>query len=113
MDYDVPARAAGLIAVAEELAGEFSLRPLLEQILRRCTELLGCDAGSICSVDEAAGIYRKEADIGVACNSGAVYPLTEGMTGRWWPAGRRSGSPATTTCPAATWRPSRGPPCAA
>jgi GAF domain-containing protein len=81
VDNDVPARAAGLIAVAEELAGEFSLRPLLEQILRRCTELLGCDAGSICSVDEAAGVYRKEADIGVACNSGAVYPLTEGMTG--------------------------------
>src|ERR1700742_1887301 len=78
---DVAARAAGLIAVAEELAGEFSLRPLLEQILRRCTELLGCDAGSICSVDEAAGVYHKEADIGVACNSGAVYPLTEGMTG--------------------------------
>jgi len=75
------ARAAGLIAVAEELAGEFSLRPLLEQILRRCTELLGCDAGSICSVDEAAGVYRKEADIGVACQSGAVFPLTEGMTG--------------------------------
>jgi signal transduction histidine kinase/DNA-binding NarL/FixJ family response regulator len=81
VDNDVPARAAGLIAVAEELAGEFSLRPLLEQILRRCTELLGCDAGSICSVDEAAGVYRKEADIGVACNSGAIYPLTEGMTG--------------------------------
>jgi signal transduction histidine kinase/DNA-binding NarL/FixJ family response regulator len=75
------ARAAGLIAVAEDLAGEFSLRPLLERILRRCTELLGCDAGSICSVDEAAGTYRKEADIGVACQSGQVFPLTEGMTG--------------------------------
>ncbi|HEY6499650.1 MAG TPA: GAF domain-containing protein [Streptosporangiaceae bacterium] len=81
MGNDAAARAAGLIAVAEELAGEFALRPLLEQILRRCTELLGCDAGSICSVDEAAGVYRKEADIGVACNSGAIYPLTEGMTG--------------------------------
>jgi signal transduction histidine kinase/DNA-binding NarL/FixJ family response regulator len=80
-DDGLTARAAGLIAVAEELAGEFSLRPLLEQILRRCTELLGCDAGSICSVDEAAGVYRKEADIGVACQSGAVFPLTEGMTG--------------------------------
>lgn len=80
-DDGLAARAAGLIAVAEELAGEFSLRPLLEQILRRCTELLGCDAGSICSVDEAAGVYRKEADIGVACQSGAVFPLTEGMTG--------------------------------
>jgi signal transduction histidine kinase/DNA-binding NarL/FixJ family response regulator len=75
------ARAAGLIAVAEDLAGEFSLRPLLERILRRCTELLGCDAGSICSVDEAAGTYRKEADIGVACQSGQIFPLTEGMTG--------------------------------
>jgi signal transduction histidine kinase/DNA-binding NarL/FixJ family response regulator len=77
----VAARAAGLIAVAEDLAGEFSLRPLLERILRRCTELLGCQAGSICSVDEAAGTYRKEADIGVACQSGQVFPLTEGMTG--------------------------------
>jgi signal transduction histidine kinase/DNA-binding NarL/FixJ family response regulator len=67
--------------VAEDLAGEFSLRPLLERILRRCTELLGCHAGSICSVDEAAGTYRKEADIGVACQSGRVFPLTEGMTG--------------------------------
>src|SRR3984957_3906546 len=75
------ARAAGLIAVAEDLAGEFSLRPLLERILRRGTELLECDAGSICSVDEAAGTYRKEADIGVACQSGRVFPLTEGMTG--------------------------------
>jgi signal transduction histidine kinase/DNA-binding NarL/FixJ family response regulator len=75
------ARAAGLIAVAEDLAGEFSLRPLLERILLRCTELLGCQAGSICSVDEAAGTYRKEADIGVACQSGRVFPLTEGMTG--------------------------------
>ena len=75
------ARAAGLIAVAEDLAGELSLRPLLERILRRCTELLGCEAGSICSVDEAAGTYRKEADVGVACQSGRVFPLTEGMTG--------------------------------
>ena len=78
---DIAARAAGLIAVAEDLVGEFSLRPLLERILRRCTELLGCDAGSICSVDEAAGTYHKEADIGVACQSGRVFPLTEGMTG--------------------------------
>src|SRR5277367_5441597 len=78
---DAAARAAGLIAVAEDLAGEFSLHPLLERILRRCTELLDCHAGSICSVDEAAGTYRKEADIGVACQSGRVFPLTEGMTG--------------------------------
>ena len=70
-----------LIAVAEDLAGEFSPRPLLERILAHCTELLGCTAGSISSVDEAAGTYRKEADIGVACQSGQVFPLTEGMTG--------------------------------
>ncbi|MFZ0166248.1 MAG: hypothetical protein WAL12_21920 [Trebonia sp.] len=76
IEYGAAARAAGLIAVAEDLAGEFSLRPLLERILLRCTELLGCTAGSICSVDEAAGTYRKEADIGVACQSGQVFPLT-------------------------------------
>jgi signal transduction histidine kinase/DNA-binding NarL/FixJ family response regulator len=74
--------AAGVVDdVAEDLAGKFELRPLLERILRRSVELLGGDAGSICSVDEAAGIYRKEADIGVACQSGQVFPLTEGMTG--------------------------------
>ncbi len=65
----------------EDLAGELSLRPLLERILKRSTELLGCDAGSICLVDEAAGVYRKEADIGIACQSGKVFPLTEGTTG--------------------------------
>jgi len=67
--------------LAEDLAGEFELRPLLERILRRSVDLLGGDAGSICSVDEAAGVYRKEADIGVSCQSGRVFPLTEGMTG--------------------------------
>jgi DNA-binding NarL/FixJ family response regulator len=69
------------VSAAEDLAVDFSPRPELERVLRRCTELLGCDAGSICSVDEVAGTYRKEADIGVACQSGQVFPLTEGMTG--------------------------------
>ena len=81
---EIPRRhepAASLVAVVEELAGELSLRPLLERILRRSTELLGCDAGSICLVDEEAGVYRKEADIGIACQSGRVFPLTEGTTG--------------------------------
>jgi DNA-binding NarL/FixJ family response regulator len=64
------------VSAAEDLAVDFSPRPELEHVLRRCTELLGCDAGSICSVDEAAGTYRKEADIGVACQSGQVFPLT-------------------------------------
>ncbi|GAA1899175.1 GAF domain-containing protein [Asanoa iriomotensis] len=72
---------AALHSVAEELAGELLARPLLERILSRCTELLGCDAGSISSVDEAAGTYRKEAEIGVTCQSGRVFPLSEGMTG--------------------------------
>ena len=75
------ATAQAITAVAQDLAGEFSLRPLLERILLHCTELLACDAGSICSVDEAAGTYRKEADIGIRCQSGQVFPLTEGMTG--------------------------------
>jgi signal transduction histidine kinase/DNA-binding NarL/FixJ family response regulator len=74
-------RAEALTAVVEDLAGELSLRPLLERILKRSTELLGCDAGSICLVDEGAGVYRKEADIGIACQSGKVFPLTEGTTG--------------------------------
>jgi DNA-binding NarL/FixJ family response regulator len=69
------------VSAAEDLAVDFSPRRELEHVLRRCTELLGCEAGSICSVDEVAGTYRKEADIGVACQSGQVFPLTEGMTG--------------------------------
>jgi signal transduction histidine kinase/DNA-binding NarL/FixJ family response regulator len=78
---DVREPTAALTAVVEDLAGELSLRPLLERILRRSTELLGCDAGSICLVDEVAGVYRKEADIGIACQSGMVFPLNEGVTG--------------------------------
>jgi signal transduction histidine kinase/DNA-binding NarL/FixJ family response regulator len=70
-----------LAALVGDLAGELSLRPLLERILRRSLQLLDCDAGSITSVDEAAQVYRKEADIGVACQSGRLFPLTEGMTG--------------------------------
>ena len=105
MVNDDPARAAGLIAVAEELAGEFSLRPLLEQILRRCTELLGCDAGSICSVDEAAGIYRKEADIGVACHSGAGLSPHRGHDR----GGRRPPGPALVRPVRRRTRRARGP----
>ncbi len=82
MDDGRDSLAVGLADdLAEDLAGEFELRPLLERILRRSVDLLGGDAGSICSVDEAAGVYRKEADIGVSCQSGRVFPLTEGMTG--------------------------------
>jgi DNA-binding NarL/FixJ family response regulator/signal transduction histidine kinase len=74
-------RAAALAAVVEDLGAELSLRPLLERILDRSITLLGGDAGSICLVDEVAGSYRKEADIGVACQAGRVFPLSEGVTG--------------------------------
>ena len=100
--------------VAEDLAGEFELRPLLERILRRSVELLGGDAGSICSVDEAAGFYRKEADFGVACQSGQVFPLDRGDDRRGG-AGPRAGrsSPTTAPSPAATSGPRTGRRCAA
>jgi hypothetical protein len=35
------------VSAAEDLAIDFSPRPELERLLRRCTELLGCDADSI------------------------------------------------------------------
>ena len=75
-------QAAALTAVVEDLAGELSLRPLLERILLRSTELLGCDAGSICLVDEAAGVYRKEADIGIALPVGHGVPAQRGRDRR-------------------------------
>jgi signal transduction histidine kinase/DNA-binding NarL/FixJ family response regulator len=70
-----------LAAMAGDLAGHFALEPLLERILRHTLELLGCDNGSICTVDEAAGSYRKEVDLGVGCQSGRMFPLDEGVTG--------------------------------
>ena len=78
--------AHAVTAVAQDLAGEFSLRPLLERILVRWIGLLACDAGSICQVDEDAGTYRKEADLGIPCQSGQVFPLREGVTGAVVPA---------------------------
>jgi len=70
-----------LTGAVEDLAGQFTLQPLLQRILRRAVGLLGGDAGSISSVDEQAGTYRKEADLGVECQEGRVFPLTEGATG--------------------------------
>ena len=67
--------------MVEDLGAELSLGPLLERILARSIDLLGGDAGSICLVNEARGAYRKEADIGVACQSGQEFPLSEGVTG--------------------------------
>lgn len=70
-----------LAAMAEDLAGHFAPAPLLERILRHTLELLDCDSGSICTVDEASGTYRKDADLGVGCQSGKTFPLDEGVTG--------------------------------
>jgi len=67
--------------VADDLAGELRPTPLLERILRSAVDLLACESGSICLVDEPAGTYRKEVDLGVGCQSGQVFPLTEGVTG--------------------------------
>ena len=75
------ARLDALAAMATDLAGQFALAPLLERILRHTMELLGCDSGSICTVDEIAGTYRKEVDLGVGCLSGRTFPLDEGVTG--------------------------------
>lgn len=76
-----PSPLDALSGAVEDLAGEFALRPLLRRILSRAVALLGAEAGSISTVDEAAGVYRKEADLGVGCQEGQQFPLAEGMTG--------------------------------
>jgi signal transduction histidine kinase/DNA-binding NarL/FixJ family response regulator len=70
-----------LTGAVEDLAGRFTLQPLLRRILTRAVSLLGGGAGSICIVDEQAGVYRKEADLGVSCQEGKAFPLDEGVTG--------------------------------
>jgi signal transduction histidine kinase/DNA-binding NarL/FixJ family response regulator len=70
-----------LTGAVEDLAGQFTLQPLLRRILSRAVSLLRGGAGSICIVDEQAGVYRKEADLGVSCQEGKAFPLDEGVTG--------------------------------
>jgi signal transduction histidine kinase/DNA-binding CsgD family transcriptional regulator len=77
-----------LQALAEDLSEEVEVGPLLDRILTHSTRLLDGAAGSISLVDEDAGYYRKAADLGVACSSGQVFPLDEGVTGQVV-AGRR------------------------
>jgi hypothetical protein len=72
----------GLRELAEDLADEVAVAPLLGRILRHSTTLLDGAAGSISLVDEGAGYYRKAADLGVACRTGQVFPLDEGVTGQ-------------------------------
>ncbi len=75
------AQVDALSGAIEDLAGQFALGPLLHRILRRAVSLLGAGAGSISTVDERAGTYRKEADLGVGCQEGKIFPLAEGATG--------------------------------
>ena len=75
-------------ALAEDLSEEVGVGPLLDRVLDHSTRLLDSAAGSISLVDEGAGYYRKAADLGVACRSGHVFPLDEGVTGQVV-AGRR------------------------
>ncbi|AMM20809.1 hypothetical protein AX769_12490 [Frondihabitans sp. PAMC 28766] len=70
-----------LSSLAADLAGQFRLEPLLTRILTNAVQLLGCDSGSLCTIDELAHTYRKEVDLGVGCHAGSVFPLDEGVTG--------------------------------
>jgi DNA-binding NarL/FixJ family response regulator/signal transduction histidine kinase len=72
---------AVLSALAQELAGEFRLQPLLEKIVTSAVSLVGCSSGSICTIDEAAQRYRKEIDLAVVCQAGGEFSLDEGVTG--------------------------------
>lgn len=67
--------------LARDLAGRFELPPLLERILQHATMLLGCDSGSLSLVDEKSGTYTKKADVGVGCQEGQTFSLSEGFTG--------------------------------
>ncbi|MEN0069377.1 MAG: GAF domain-containing protein [Propionicimonas sp.] len=73
--------AEAIAAVAEDLAGEFRLQPLLERILRSAVELLGCRSGSLCLIDSAAHTYLKQIDLEEGCQTGQVFSLDEGVTG--------------------------------
>ncbi|MFV0405303.1 MAG: GAF domain-containing protein [Propioniciclava sp.] len=73
--------ADALAEVAEDLAGEFRLQPLLERILRSAVELLGCRSGSLCLIDATAHTYLKQIDLEEGCQTGQVFPLDEGVTG--------------------------------
>ena len=91
VDRPVPREHAwkdALAAVAEDLAGEFRLQPLLERILRSAVDLLGCRSGSLCLIDTAAHTYLKQIDLEEGCQTGQVFPLDEGVTGAVAKAGK-------------------------
>ncbi len=73
-----------LAELAEHLSGELRLRPLLERVLRAALELLDCSDGSVGLLEEGGGSgqrYRKEVEVGVVCDVGRTFPVTEGLTG--------------------------------
>ena len=80
-----------LSRVANDLAGEFRLEPLLELILRSSVTLLGCESGSLCLVEPHTHTYRKQIDMQAGCQAGRAFPLEEGVTG----AVARAGRPVT------------------
>ena len=80
-----------LSRVANDLAGEFRLEPLLELILRSSVTLLGCESGSLCLVEPHTHTYRKQINVQAGCQAGRVFPLEEGVTG----AVARAGRPVT------------------
>ncbi|MCA0251234.1 MAG: GAF domain-containing protein [Actinobacteria bacterium] len=91
VDQPMPRQRAwtdALAAVAEDLAGEFRLQPLLERILRSAVDLLGCRSGSLCLIDTAAHTYLKQIDLEEGCQTGQVFPLDEGVTGAVAKAGK-------------------------
>lgn len=78
-----------LTLLANDLAGEFRLRPLLQRILRSAVQLLDCDSGSLYLIDQAKHSYRKEVDLEASCLVGTEFSLDEGVTG----AVARAGAP--------------------
>jgi DNA-binding CsgD family transcriptional regulator/signal transduction histidine kinase len=71
-----------LRALAESLAEESAVGPLLERMLTGAAALLDSSGGSISLVEEGTGYYRKAADLSVVCRTGEVFPLDEGVTGQ-------------------------------
>src|ERR1700712_3806830 len=88
-----------MASLAEELAGEFRLQPLLEKILTNAVRLLGCSSGSICTIDHDSQTYRKEVDLDVHCQAGHVFRLDEGVTGAVIRAGRFVSFPSYSSVP--------------
>ena len=71
-----------LSRVANDLAGEFRLEPLLELILRSSVTLLGCESGSLCLVEPHTHTYRKQIDMQAGMPGGAGVPARGGRDGR-------------------------------